>query len=286
LVTVLASFSLLTLRQETVWNDSESMWRRVVAVNPQLVDGYFNLGVVLFMSGRTAETISCYRTAMDIIAAHAVYGGGYALEAESRQFFITAISDSRYNNGSRLIGEGRLDEAAGYFLEVLKVLPENVSSRVVLGYIRTLQGRTPEAITYYREALSLDRNNSEAHAGVGFLLAAQGKTTEAVIHGREAVRLAPGSVANRCNLALELVKLGDLKGAEEQYHRAVIIEPGRVETRDSLGFVLSLLGKYKEAEASCREALRLEPAFHGAYCNQVRHMGGAVSSPSFISEKR
>lgn len=127
--------------------------RKALAIDPELVHGWVNLGVVL-------------RRAGDLSGAEAAYK--HALEIDPRMA-------SAYQNLAALLDlQGRSQEAHS-FIQVLRKTPSrNPFSYLSLGDISLRSGRLEEAKRYYRRAVSLSRDNAEIYAALGQVAIASG----------------------------------------------------------------------------------------------------------------
>jgi tetratricopeptide (TPR) repeat protein len=158
-------------RQAAFWKDSETLFRRTLAVtNGNWLIGN-NLAGVLARQGRHEEAIeSCRR----------------ALQAQP------GYPEAHYNLGVSLAALGRHGEAIASYREALRFLPGYAKAHGMLGNSLFSLGRPREAIASYREALRLRPGIPEVWLNLGLVLAAEGRTAEAAEALREALRLRPG----------------------------------------------------------------------------------------------
>jgi tetratricopeptide (TPR) repeat protein len=198
-----------------------------------------------------------------------------------------------FNDGVRLLRQGRLHEAEPQFRAVVARHPDQPEANGTLGAILGALGRLTEAEPYLRRALHARPDSADAHGNLGNLLRDLGRLTEAEACLREALRLRPrypealnnlGAVRRdqgdhagagqafhaaleqrpdfalaRANLAQLLLQQNQPTAAEAQYQRLLRTGPRDAATLAGLGESLRRQGRHREAEAPLREALRLRP---------------------------
>ena len=127
-------------RQSRVWQDSETLWRWAVEVDPDCALCHNNLGSALATGVPSSP----------------------AAVAEAESHFRRAIAlrpslDEPYNNlAGALALEGRLDEAAAVYGEFLARRPNVASASAALGGLYLRQRRFAEAIPPLRRGLDLN----------------------------------------------------------------------------------------------------------------------------------
>jgi tetratricopeptide (TPR) repeat protein len=136
-VAALASLVLGAGTQLAFWKDSETLWRRVLAIEPNNLVAHNNLGMALVDVGRLREAAAHYRFAIALnpsLAKPHLNLGNVLLDlkraAEARRCFSRALaldpSDAvAYQGlGAALCALGRSDEAQGYLRHALRLQPE------------------------------------------------------------------------------------------------------------------------------------------------------------------
>jgi len=168
---VLAGLTMLTVRQEAIYKDEETLWRRTIATDPGVFLAQNNLGGILLGRGRADEAESHFRKA---IAIEPTYPEAYD------------------NLGIVLHGQGRIDEAIASYRTAARLDPRYPVVHNNLGISLAEQGRLDDAVAEFREALRLKSRFPKAQLNLGIALLRQGKKSEAIAALQEAVRLAPG----------------------------------------------------------------------------------------------
>jgi tetratricopeptide (TPR) repeat protein len=224
-------------------NEAESIYRQVLAADPENADGLHLLGVMAHQRGQN-------ELAIDLI--------GKAIAHNS------AVADFHCNFGNATRALGRHAEAETHYRRALRLNPTHVESYNNLGNALSAQGRIKEAEQQFRRALGLRPGYAVAHFNLADSLCAQGRTKQAVTHYQQAVGLFPAFPAAHFNLALALHTQGKLAEAAASCREAIAIEPNWAHAHRRLGAIQRQLNRPIEAEASYRRAHELAPqASHG-----------------------
>ena len=235
---IIAVLITLSVRQEKVWLNSESLWRQTLAVNPEVAVAHSNLGAILTGEGKSAEAFRHYREAVRI---------------------DPASSSANNNLGSAYAALKQHDEAVKYYEAALRIQPDLLQAHFNLALSLMAQGRLDDAILHYREALKIDPNDSRTHADLSMPLMLQKKYDEALAHCREALRLKPDDAETYYNMGLILSAQGKLDEAADSYRAALRLDPNNAKAHDKLGLILGHQGRREEAIGHFKEALRLNP---------------------------
>jgi tetratricopeptide (TPR) repeat protein len=166
----IAALMLLTWRQEAIYRDEETLWRRTLATDENVFIAQNNLGGILLSRGRAGEAEAYFRKA---IAIEPTFPEAYD------------------NLGIVLHGAGRIDEAIESYRTAARLDPRYPIVHNNLGISLAVKGRLDEAVAEFREALRLRPAFPKAQLNLGIALLRQGNRDEAVAALQEAVRLAP-----------------------------------------------------------------------------------------------
>ncbi len=112
-----------------------------VQMNPEGVDGLYNLGTLYGLLGRTDEAI---------------------LEFSQVLRLRPGDAQARFNLGTVLASRNRLNEAASQFAEAVELAPDFPAAHFSLGRVYGALGRYDDAAREYREALRLNPTNADA----------------------------------------------------------------------------------------------------------------------------
>jgi Flp pilus assembly protein TadD len=206
--------------QTGYWRDSETLWRRTLAVTDDNWLAHNNLGLVLKDSGRAAEAIEHFRAVLRI---------------------APDLAGTSWNHlGMALAAAGRTDEAEAAFRESIRARPQFAEARCNLGLL-LLPRRPAEAVAALGEALALRPDLFEARYALAQALVAAGRPAEALPHFREAARLRPGDPAILVSHAAALLRLGRPAEALPLLDEAIRLQPGSFEAAANRRLALEAL---------------------------------------------
>jgi Tfp pilus assembly protein PilF len=166
-VVVLAS---LSWQQSQYWRNSETLWRRALAVDATSSAAHLNLGNALLDQGRIEEAKDHYLTAIEI-------------EPEA--------ANARVNLGMILSRQGMLKESTEQIQLGLRIDPRNWPGHHALGINLAIAGLWREAAEEFRKSLLLAPDKAGIHYDLARVLERQERYDEAVKHLSEAVRIDP-----------------------------------------------------------------------------------------------
>jgi serine/threonine-protein kinase len=213
--------------------EREGGFRAALAVRPQSVAAYNNLGAALLDRGDKAGAVAAYQKAVALepgaVAAH--NGLGLVLKTQ-----------------------GNLAAAVAEFQKALALNPNYTMAHYNLGLVRRQQGDVAGAIAAYRQALALDPKFGAAHNSLGTALRAQGDVNGALAAYREALALQPKNAQAHNNLGNALLDKGDLEGAVAAHRRALELEPKNARMHSNLGAVLYKQGRYADSARAFGQA--------------------------------
>lgn len=209
--------------------DAESIYRKVLEVEPDSVDAMYLLGVL----------------------AHQVGRNDIAVEYIGRAVALAPTAERSYALGAALQGMGRLDDAVAAYGDAIARQPDFVEAHRGLATVLRHLGRWEEAIPPLRATVAAMPDDAEAHNTLGAMLQMLGRWDEAVAAYRDALRLRPDIARIHVNLGLALRTLDRLDEADvcfeaavARLRRTVAASPDDADSRHRLGNVLMLLGNF------------------------------------------
>jgi tetratricopeptide (TPR) repeat protein len=140
---------MLTSHQLSFWQDSKSLYQRILDVDPSQALARNNLGLVLEAEGRLPEALDQYRLAL-----------------QTRPHFASAHN----NLGTALLRLGRLDEAEAQFRAAMAGDPGLAESYNNLGLILAHRKRYDEALSLFETALRVKPDFSRAELNREYVL--------------------------------------------------------------------------------------------------------------------
>jgi tetratricopeptide (TPR) repeat protein len=239
---ILMACAVETRSQLGYWQNSETLFKRALAVTKNNYIAHYNLGLAYFQQERVGEAIGEYQQALEINPDD---------------------PDTRNNLGTALLAQGRLDEAASQFQSVLLNNPKDTDSHVNLGNVYFQLGRTDEAIKNYEQALEIQPDIAEAHNNLASAFFQKGRQTEAVMHLQKALAINPHYGSAQENLAWVLATSSNpairngLKALELAQEANKISSAENPATLRTLAAAYAESGNLPEAVAVAQKALQL-----------------------------
>jgi len=227
---------------------AEACYRQVLAVQPNLAEGHYNLGNALTAQGKLDEAIAAYRQAIGI-----------------KPDFAEAHS----NLGFHLAAQGKPDDAIAAYRQAIRIRSNYAEAHYNLGNALSGQRKLDEAIAAYRQAIRIDPDLASAHSNLGNALTAQSKLDEAIAAYRQAIRIKPDFAKAHSNLGNALAGQGKLDEAVAAYRQAIRIKSDYAEVYSNLGNALTAQGKLDEAIAAHRQAIRIKSDYVEAFSNML-----------------
>jgi tetratricopeptide (TPR) repeat protein len=174
-----------------------------------------------------------------------------------------------YNLGAALAAEGRSEEAAERYRQVLALRPDHADARANLdrldaahfereGNELAARGDLVTASERYRQAIALDPRRTHSQASLGMALATLGRADEALPILRDAVRLGTKDPAVPNALGVLLLQSGQTREARSVLETAIATHPDDVSLAHNLARLLATSGSAEPKDAAL--ALRLADA--------------------------
>ncbi|HHH43523.1 MAG TPA: sulfotransferase family protein, partial [Gammaproteobacteria bacterium] len=172
---------------------------------------------------------------------------------------------AQMNLANTLFRQGKAEEAAGLYQQLLNTQPDLALAWYMLGSSLTALGQLDEAADAFRKAIELDPNHAESRYGLGYVCNARHDYADAAEHFRQALRLLPRYAQAENGLASTLQALGQYREALDHYDEALKLFPGYAEAQFGRGSTLMVLGESDAAIQNLQEAIRLNPEYSDAY---------------------
>lgn len=168
IISALASAAFVQTRH---WRDSETLWRRTLAVTPDNDVAQNNLGIVLAARGRPEEAMQHYVAALklrpDNVPAH-------------------------INVANLLLSRGDTQGAIEHLRRVLELEPENAEAGNVLGLVLLRERDLAGALAQWNDTLHRNPDNGNAMANLAWVYATAADSN--IRSGAKALQLAQRSV--------------------------------------------------------------------------------------------
>jgi len=259
---------LLTARQITCWQDSETLFKKMIDVSDKNYMAHFNLGNLYSREGKTDLAIAQYRL---------------ALEAEPN------YPDAHNNLAGLLLNQKQYDQAIQHYQDAARLLPStsaffNLANTFAdAARARRDTNLFAQSVRAYQQSLQLDPDSFATHNNFGMAWQDQGQDNLAVAEFQAAVRAKPDFELGHFNLANALTRVGKLDEAIAHYQAAALLNPARVEIFGSEGLCYASLGKMEDAARLFRHVIELTPGDPGAYDNLGNTLGSQNKFDEAIS---
>ncbi len=250
----LLAFGVAAHRQTQYWQNSISLFERVLEVIPRNPKIRYNLA----NEYRAREL-------HDIAIRH------YQIALETDPEAVNV----RINLANSLKSVGRLEAAVEMYESVLAREPDNASTHNNLGATLLDQGRIDAAISSLEKAIAIEPLRSNARITLGDALRARGDTEAAVESYLNAIQAGSKQPEAWRKLGESLVAVGRTDDAILIYRRAVAVRPDDAQSHNHLGELFAERGELDQAIAAYRDALRADPQFDTAKMNLARALHNA-----------
>ncbi|MFW6138469.1 MAG: tetratricopeptide repeat protein [Spirochaetota bacterium] len=171
--------------------------------------------------------------------------------------------DARYFLGITYTRMEDYTKAAQYLEELLHSelnYINRVHTRMVLGYIYTIQENYQDALSMFRGVLEAGFQSAQAYAAIGYIMDRMGNFKEAVMNLYRAIELDPKNANAHNSLGYIFAERGiNLEEALEECKKALSADRNNPSYLDSVGWVYFKMGKYQQARSYLNKALKLAP---------------------------
>lgn len=229
---------IATPRQIEYWDDSETLFRRVLARYGDHFVPQLSLGVVLLQKGRNQEAITALQRAREL----------------NPNYPLTYL-----NLGAVLQVEGRTEEAIEACREATRLQPTMVNAWGNLARSQLKAGDSAGAVESLQRALALAPNDAGMRHLLGIGLRSERRFDEAIAAQRSALELQPGFPQAREQLVKSLVSKGQVNEARKEWRTISGLTPDSVVEHNSFGVLLAETGQLDAATAEFEAAARIEP---------------------------
>ncbi|MBZ5498688.1 MAG: chloride channel protein [Acidobacteriia bacterium] len=182
----------------------------------------------------------------------------------------TARAEQNFQQGTELLDGGQFPEAIERFRSALSISHSN-SDRLALGLALVKAGRLNEAAIYLRELIRIEPSSSPANLGLARIAVQEGNAQEAVeyyhraIYGSWPEQTSTNKVQTRIELIETLGKLGRRTQAQAELLSLMAEMPEDITIRKQVGGLLLDYGLAKESTQVFQGLLQKQPRDAEAY---------------------
>ncbi len=241
-------------------DEAETLFRAVLAVDPNHADALNSLGTIAFQRSRLAEAVQLIDRAISIRSDQPIYQNNLSAAYHALGRFNDAAASAKaalalqphqleahINLGLAYQGAKQWQQAETVFRHVEQQWPHDARGPQSLGDCFREQGKTAEAINAYRESLTRAPNDGRVHFALGTLLLTSEDPGAAEPHLKRAVELLPDALPALINFGSCLAQLGRERDALRLYMRGLQIAPNDALLKNKIG--QALLGCWEHREA-------------------------------------
>ena len=261
------------LLREKKYKEAESVFKKVVSLNPEDAEGFLNLGLTEFFlksyekaidnieRGLKIKEVSSYRV---ILCDLYVITGQYDKAAESYKILIDSFPSNfllYYNYGILLERMGKNNEAESAFLESIKIQPRFAGAYVKLGNLYDEQDNVESAIKYYKDAIEISPLDASGYEGLAQFYIHRKMLEKAELTLTMAV--AKGTESGPINYMLGLINFQNEKYEDaETYFKKALKFGENSMLWFNLGITYDKLDRKKEMEECMRKSIELDKTNH------------------------
>ena len=205
---------------------AEKLYKETLKTNPNHVDAYNNLGVILLRSGKPQKAKSCCEKAIEINPNY----------------------ESAHNNlGNALNLLGEHQKAKSCYEKAIEINPNYESAHNNLGNILNVLEEYQKAKSCYKKAIEINPNHVDSHNNFGTVLQKLGEYQKAKSCYEKAIEINPNYASAHYNLGAVFKQLGELQKAKNCYEKAIQIQPNYAEAHNNLGNIFRKLKEFQKA---------------------------------------
>ena len=182
----------------------EAIYRKAIAVAPDTIAFYLNLGSVLIEKQQFDEAVFVYQTAVAIDSTHVEAHLGLAQVLSEQEKFEAAIACIH---------------------RAMDVDPSSYAIYFKLGEVLSKKGDLEGALAAFQKTLSFNSDFYWAYQCIGNVYLWMNDAENAVVSYQKAVEIEPNLAMAHKQMGEALTMLGDVNAASEAYARAIEIDP-------------------------------------------------------------
>lgn len=278
--TILACVTL-TCRQIGWWRDSETLFRRTIAVTTDNITAHIMLGFALDRAGKAKEAVEEYHFGLRDNPKDATLHDNLGLDLYRLGRIDEAIVDFKkaieinhtnaefhINLGTALFQKGRIDEAIAQYQDALEINSSSDQAHNNLANAFLQKGLIDDAIVHYQKASEINPTNAEVYNDLGTAFLQKKRIDEAIVQYQKTLKINPDNAEAYYNLGVAFFQNGQFDEAVANYQKALEINPNFVEAHNNLGTTLTKIGRVTEAIVQYQKALELQPDL-AVTCNKL-----------------
>ena len=227
-----------TTMQSGEWEQAKNICLQLLAINPELVDANYLLGVIYQNTKQVERAIPCYKAVIQLANGHpdALNNLGAIFELQGKHpdaldCYQQAARHNpghliaNYNFGRMLRISGQPGKAAPYLATALALSPDSTQVLLELALALKAQDKPDEALNCLQRARNCSPSDPAIPNITGNIFQAQGRIEQAINAYKTAIKLNPDFASAFNNLGSALVARGDISAALNHYLTAARLQP-------------------------------------------------------------
>lgn len=198
------------LHQRGFLGEAQTVYERILAVEPDQPDALHFLGVLKHQMQRGDDAIDLIRRSIEL---------------------APDMADRHNNLGNVLVERERLEEAVDAYRHAIALDPGHANAHSNLGAALKALRRFDDAAAAYERAIELNPEHADAHNNMGNLLSNQGRVREALAYFCKAITLMPHHPESNKMLGIAYYTLGQVDKAAEVFRKWLDQEPENAVAR-------------------------------------------------------
>jgi tetratricopeptide (TPR) repeat protein len=245
---VTCGLSFITVSQVAVWNSTDTLWARVLKVDPGNWFAHLQIGNRRVLAGHPdEEALDHFKIVLARRPDHAIALNNVGWIHQCREEWSEAevyyrrclsIDGSFQSAIHNLVAVLKKQNRLGNGVELIEVYaqrrPNDAKIQNELGLIYAVRGQMEAAKARFSQAVRVDSNFANARYNLALALAQLGKDQEAESHLRLLLNEYPNHANAHVNLGILLEKSGHLNEARDHYVAALENNPADLETEARL----------------------------------------------------
>lgn len=192
--------------------------QKVVQLQPDYADGFYNLGSLFMQVGQAEDAIKAFHRCAELNPAN---------------------PNAYMNIGVLFFNLRNLPEAGKAFQQAIDASPDFDQAHLNLGIVLTDEGRCEEAAKSFEKALSLNPHNAEVHQHLGMVLHFMGDIKNAISHYEKAFENGKQGPEIHMLLGNGYRDIGELDKAQNHYKKVLAADPDNQEAKSNLQRITS-----------------------------------------------
>lgn len=166
-----------------------------------------------------------------------------------------------YKKGLMFVREGKIEEAAKSFSQVLAIRKDFHRALTELGLIFANQQNWTQAAHYFTQAIRINPGDVDTYVDWGFMEQRRGNISQTAAHYQQAAQLQPAGPATYLYQAFLATQAHQSKDAFNNFQGALWMNPDLWQARYLFGMELVANDNLQEARTQFSQVVRLRPDF-------------------------